>query len=74
MEIYFLIGLGVTAFAGIVVFALWQSNKSAATAGAAKVEAAQATAEAAANRAALGEAVQEVTDDDVVKSLRGNTF
>ncbi len=63
--------LAVILIAG---FAIWLGNRSASTAGAATAQAAQATAEAKADRAALGAAVQEVKDEDVVKSLRDGTF
>ena len=63
--------LAVILIAG---FAVWLGNKSASEAGAAKAETAQATAEAAANRAALGAAVQGTDDAEVVDSLKRRDF
>ena len=62
------------AIVGIAVFAIWQSNRSAAAAATATAQAAQSRSEAATDRAALKEAVEGSTDESVVKSLNDNTF
>ena len=63
--------LAVILIAG---FAVWLGNKSAATAGAAKAETAQATAEAKASSAALDAAVQGTDDAQIVDDLKRGTF
>ena len=71
---YLIIAGVLLAIVLIAGFAIWQSNKSAAEAGAAKVQAAQATAEAKASSAALDVAVQGSTDAQVVDDLRSGKF
>jgi hypothetical protein len=74
METYLVAFLGVLAVALVAGFAIWLGNKSAATAGAATVKTAQATAEASADKAALDVAVQGTDDAQVVDSLKRGDF
>ena len=74
METYFAIAAGLATWAGITAFIVWRGNRSASDAGAAKVEAAQATAEAKASSAALNAAVQGTTDEEIAASLKRGDF
>lgn len=74
MTTYLVIGGVLLAIVLIAGFAIWLLSKNAASAGAAKAETAQATAEAKADKAALDVAVQGTDDAEVVESLKRGDF
>ncbi len=74
MTEWIIIGGVLAAIVAIAGFAIWLLSKNAATAGAAKAESAQSTAEAKADRAALDVAVQGTDDAQVVDSLKRGDF